>query len=167
MENTVVSLSPFCAALAGLALLLGVGCGDSVVQPIAFSHKKHADKEVVCADCHKFNKTQTFSGLPTVADCMDCHDEALTKSPEEEKIRQAAKAGEPLVWKRLFKVPDHVYYSHRRHVTIAGIACERCHGAMGKTDRPPSTAPVKITMSFCLDCHKAQNANTDCVACHR
>jgi hypothetical protein len=156
------------AAVAGAALLALVpGCGDPVQQPLAFSHKIHAEQEIECTDCHKYPRTQTFSGLPTVEDCMECHEDPLTKSAEEEKIRTAAKEGRELRWRRLFRVPDHVYYSHRRHVVLADLPCKTCHGTTGASERPPPVAPVQITMDFCIDCHSRSNVPVDCVNCHR
>lgn len=166
MKRDIQTWTTAAMALAAALLATSAGCSDPVTQPIQFNHEKHtADLE--CVDCHKFNRTQTFSGLPTVKDCMECHDKPQTDSPEEEKIRVAAKEGRELEWKRLFQVPKHVYYSHRRHVILGQLPCQRCHGNMGKMKAPPTTAPVAITMSFCIDCHKERNVPVDCVTCHR
>ena len=157
--------------VAGGWLLSCVGCSDPVTQPFPFSHKVHADHEIDCTACHTHPLTQRFSGLPTVQDCLDCHDEPQGESAAEERFIAMAKTlveeCKPLVWNRLVKVPDHVYYSHRRHVVLGEIPCKRCHGTMGESDKPPKRAPVAITMDFCIDCHQEKHVDTDCVACHR
>jgi hypothetical protein len=60
-----------------------------------------------------------------------------------------------------------VYFSHRRHVGIGKLECGACHGDIAVSQHPPSRALVRITMEFCLDCHRAKGQSLDCVACHR
>jgi hypothetical protein len=159
------------AALAAGWLLSCASCSDPVTQPFPFSHKVHADNEIECTACHQHPLTQTISGLPTVKDCLDCHDEPQGEGAAEEQFRTMAKAlvdeGKPLVWNRLFHVPDHVYYSHRRHVVLGNVPCKSCHGTMGESASPPSSPPVDITMDFCISCHEDKQVPTDCVTCHR
>ena len=159
------------SALLGGAWFVGVAVVTNseaaVVQPVAFNHKAHVDVGMECADCHAYYDTQTFSGLPTIQDCLSCHDEAITESKEEEAIRSAAAAGEPLTWRRLYTVPDHVYYSHRRHVAAEGVECATCHGAIAESTRPPPRALTDLSMDFCLNCHKQTGASEDCIACHK
>lgn len=138
-----------------------------VEQPLAFNHKAHVDMGMDCVDCHTYVKTQTFSGLPTLETCLGCHAEAITESPEEEKVRTAAAAGTELHWNRLYHVPNHVYYSHRRHVTAGGLECATCHGPIAQTERPPKAPLNAITMDFCIDCHQRNEVTVDCIACHK
>jgi len=125
------------------------------------------DNGLECDECHIYVKTQIFAGLPTIEKCLECHEEPVTDSPEEEKIRQAAAQGEPLKWSRLYDVPDHVYYSHRRHVVAGEIPCAECHGAIAETTSPPPRALNHITMSFCIACHERRAVTNDCIACHK
>src|SRR3972149_8175661 len=111
-----------------LTLLFTFGFGFKVEQPISFNHKKHQEQGLECDACHRYFKTQTFSGMPTVAVCMECHKEPLTKNPGEEKIRQFNKKGEEIPWKRIYEQPDHVFFSHRRPVILGKMNCETCHG---------------------------------------
>ena len=105
-----------------------------VEQPIRFNHKKHTQElGLECNTCHIYYETQNFSGLPTLDICLACHEEKVTDSPEEEKIRTMAKGKRELVWQRLYHVPEHVYYSHRRHVVVGGIECATCHGKIAET----------------------------------
>jgi hypothetical protein len=154
-------------AVVGTVLVLRLR-SPSVSQPLAFNHKLHVEGNgLECVECHIYVKTQSFSGLPGVEKCMECHSDPVTKSPEEEKIRQAAAKGEQLVWGRLYKIPDNVYYSHRRHVVAGKLECAECHGPIAATTRPPSRPLKKIKMDSCLDCHRKNGVPTDCTTCHR
>lgn len=138
-----------------------------IVQPIVFDHKKHVqDLELECSACHPYYQTETFSGLPGPEICALCHLEPQGESPEEMKLVDVLKSGAPLEWKPLFQQPAHVFYSHRRHVAVAGIACSVCHGDIAESARPPEQV-VRLTMDDCVRCHEEQGASTDCTACHR
>jgi hypothetical protein len=149
-----------------LFLLIGLSIGYKTEQPISFNHKKHAEQGLECDACHRFYKTQTFSGLPDLNTCLECHKEPITKSPEEEKIRQFQKKGEQIPWKRIYGEPDHVFFSHRRHVILGKLQCQNCHGDIGQRETPPQKPWVKMTMSWCMDCHKKSKVTNDCLACH-
>lgn len=140
---------------------------DAQVQPIAFNHNRHAqENQIGCTVCHASYETETFSGLPDRDTCAACHSEAIGRSAEEKKLVTLIAAGKPLIWKPLFRQPAHVFYSHRRHVIKAGIACETCHGAIAKTTAPPSVVK-KLHMSDCMDCHTRQRVAVGCTTCHR
>ncbi len=148
-------------------LLLFPAKGYAVEQPIQFNHYKHTQQlELECVLCHTGVRNQVRATLPSVEICIGCHEEAVTDSPEEEKIREYYSRGEEIPWKRLFRVPSHVFFSHRRHVTVAGLNCTKCHGDMAMQKKPPRTAPMKISMNYCLSCHRQLQASTDCVSCH-
>ncbi len=149
-----------------LFLFISLGQGSRGDQPISFNHKKHHEQGVECDTCHPFFKTQTFSGMPKIATCLECPKEPITQSPEEEKIRQFAKKGEEIPWKRLYGEPDHVFYSHRRHVVLGKLECKTCHGNIGESEKPPSKPWVNMTMGWCIDCHKKSKVTNDCLACH-
>ncbi len=120
-----------------------------------------------CTDCHRYVKRAEFAGRPTVDICAECHEELLTDSAQEAILVEYIQADEAIPWERLYEVPDHVYYSHRRHVAVAKIDCDVCHGKIGRSDRPPQRPLQRLTMDFCLVCHEQQGASTDCNACHR
>lgn len=96
-----------------------------------------------------------------------CHRVAQGSSEEALRVTQLIDQGAPLQFNKLFRLPSHVYYTHRRHAGIGELECSNCHGAIAETDRPPSRPLVQITMSFCLDCHREQEQSVDCNACHR
>jgi len=149
-----------------LLILGGLGFGSKTAQPISFSHKKHTAQGLSCDTCHIYFKTQTFSGMPRLETCLDCHKDPVTKSPEEEKIRDYQKKNQEISWARLYVQPDHVFFSHRRHVVLGKMDCQTCHGAIGESDRPPSKPWVKMTMKWCMDCHSKKQVTNDCLACH-
>ena len=163
-------MKPFLIGLAiGTAILLffiNFGSSFLLEQPISFNHKKHHEQGIECATCHSHFKEQTFSGMPKTVVCMECHKDSITKHPDEEKIRQFQKNGEEIPWKRLYQQPDHVFFSHRRHVVLAGMECKSCHGDIGQSEKPPIKPWVKMTMRWCMDCHTKTKANNDCLACH-
>jgi cytochrome c553 len=164
----------FIGAIVFLAATLGYAAGrlvfrpvERVSQPILFNHQKHVEEvEIECEVCHEYYSTGRHSGLPTLTTCLGCHEEAQTDSPEEQKIRDLAAAGEDDVFRKLFRMADHSFYSHRRHVGAGEIPCETCHGAITKTTAPPERPLVRIDMDFCVDCHERDGASSDCTACH-
>jgi len=138
-----------------------------MTQPIAFNHKLHTeDVGLECIECHQYFMEHRHSGLPDEEVCGTCHEEPMTDSPEEQKLVSMIEAGEGLHFRKLFRLADHVYYSHRRHVAIAELPCEGCHGGIATTVSPPERPLVKIDMNFCIDCHIELDVTTDCVACH-
>ena len=139
-----------------------------VRQPIAFNHKKHVEQVgMECIDCHPYYKTQANSGRPGIDTCLLCHDQAQTKSKEEEKIREYAKQGAEIPWQRIYFMSDHVRFSHQLHAQKAQIQCRVCHGDFAQLETPPSRPLVLQTMEFCVNCHKETNSSEDCLACHR
>lgn len=147
-------------------LLLAAGGNGS--QPIRFNHKKHAgEMSLPCTTCHQTVKERTFASLPQVETCMTCHVAALTKNPEEEKIRQFAARKETIPWQRIYRMPPHVFFSHRRHVELGKIECVTCHGKMAELTEPPTRPLVQQTMSWCIACHQEKRASVDCNACHK
>jgi Zn finger protein HypA/HybF involved in hydrogenase expression len=140
----------------------------SVTQPIQFNHQIHVKKAgLECAMCHQYFAEHAHSGLPDMAVCQTCHAEPITKSPEEKKLIALFASPAPPAFQKLFRLPDHAFYSHRRHVTVAKLACETCHGGIADTTAPPPRPLVTVRMSTCIDCHTKQNVQTDCTACHR
>jgi predicted CXXCH cytochrome family protein len=147
--------------------LFGFGARPPVLQPVAFNHKLHVEENGLgCVDCHVYVTAQTFAGLPDLERCLECHEEDQSGSAEEEKIRQAAAKGEELPWNRIYTVPNHVYYSHRRHVVAGKLDCRQCHGAIAETTSPSPRPLNELSMRFCMDCHEKNDVTNDCIACH-
>ena len=75
-------------------------------------------------------------------------------------------AGERVPWRKIYRVPDHVYFSHRRHASIAAIECEVCHGPVAEQVTPAGRPHWRPTMNNCMECHEETGASNDCVHCH-
>jgi len=159
------------ASLATFALLAaGLGCGDPAPppapdQPVAFSHKLHAgENEIGCTMCHAYAEHSTVAGIPSMGRCRGCHRFVAKDKPEIQSLLKAADDEKPIAWARVHRVPDHVYFTHERHVA-AGLRCQQCHGEVQTMDTVRQVAP--LTMGWCVDCHRERGADTGCLVCHK
>lgn len=153
-----------------ISILIGISLATAVIsgQPISFNHQKHvSDVGLACTDCHLYVNSQPFAGLPGLDVCLTCHEEPQTDSPEEEKLRTLQSNGGQLQWKALYRVPNHVYFSHRRHVTAGKLECSTCHGNVADLKKPPVKQTIPISMNRCIACHQRHDVNDDCLSCHR
>jgi hypothetical protein len=159
--------------LVAVVVLSGVGIalalhGRPIEQPIAFNHRLHVeDLGSDCTDCHLYAMNGVRATIPNIELCADCHAEAQSESAEEAKVVSYVESGEPIPWRKIYWVPDHVYFSHRRHVALGGIECETCHGPMAEAEEPMKRPFVKVTMNGCMDCHDQAGASNDCLLCHK
>lgn len=142
---------------------------DKAAQPIAFNHKVHIETASLnCKDCHLNVEKTAVATIPTLEVCQTCHnDEPLSKSPEEKILLQYVAEKKEIPWAQIYSVPEHVYFSHRRHVTIGGLECSSCHGNVASMTMPVSSQATPVTMKNCLSCHKQHKVTNDCLACHR
>ncbi len=173
------SLTPFvkwtvrAGAAAGILVVLVVYLAstsrDTVTQPIRYSHKAHMETAgMACADCHASVLTSPTASLPSLEVCSTCHsDQPISQSVEEIKVLEFVKKGEVIPWQRVYYVPDHVYFSHRRHVTKAGLECKACHGDVPEFTEPVASQFLPVTMENCMQCHRENNVSNDCLTCHR
>lgn len=177
----------FTVILISMGWLMGIGVPSDYQpsQPVeAFSHKVHAgDNGIDCKVCHNSVTKSKHAGLPTGNVCMNCH-KALEGASEEGKksvayVREmngydeneAAYTGDskPIVWNRVYVLPDHVYFNHSQHIEVGGLECVNCHGDMtkettarvvdvselepvGGNEDNKLTRPV-LTMGWCIECH--------------
>ena len=140
----------------------------AVTQPVAFNHRKHTEQlKIACQLCHQYDATGAHAGLPSAQTCVMCHQVRQGTSPEAARLTVLLARGDPLRFNKLFHLPPYVYFTHRRHVGIAKLPCEKCHGAIALTERPPERPLVGIRMRVCLGCHQDKGQSVDCVACHR
>lgn len=139
-----------------------VGAGPQ--QPISFSHRLHAgDKNIDCRFCHSYVDRSIHPGLPSVEKCLFCHNHIISKHPEILKEHNYFNTRTPVPWKKVFFVPEHVLFNHERHIK-KDVACIACHGDVKSTDRLKKR---EFEMGFCIECHRAKNANLDCwLSCH-
>jgi hypothetical protein len=139
-------------------------------QPLRFSHAAHVE-EAECGACHLYATEYYRAGVPTLVECVDCHQGTQSKSPEavkeEARFQKYVEANRENPWALLPPLPTNVFFSHRMHTTSSKIKCETCHGDIEKSTVLPAHPPLRFTMSWCLHCHQARKASTDCLACHR
>jgi hypothetical protein len=161
-------------ATASLALCLVVVAGFTLAmvrrppdQPIPFDHRLHLEEVGLgCVDCHLYVETAARATIPNVDLCADCHQEPMTDSPGEALLLAYVEEDKAIPWHQVYWVRPDVYFSHRRHVAIAGIECATCHGEVATRERP-LTRPLKpVTMKACMDCHRRTSTTNDCITCH-
>ncbi len=149
-------------------MAVGVFEGYEPEQPIAFNHTLHAGElEIDCQYCHSSAADSKHAGIPSANVCMNCH-VAIDEGRSEEGTQEIAKiyhavgwdkdermyTGQehPIAWVKVHNLPDHAFFSHAQHVSVAGLECQTCHGpvdeeyTVGKQFAP-------LTMGWCIDCH--------------
>ncbi len=168
----------------GFFMQVGVDQGYAPVQPIHYSHRIHAgDNEIDCNYCHSSARKSKHSGIPSLNVCMNCHkniagvsDDVLAEGINEygvdynkeiEKLYDAvgwdvetqAYTGEtkPVKWVRIHNLPDFAYFNHSQHVTVAGVACQTCHGPVEEMEIMEQFSP--LTMGWCINCHRETNVD--------
>ena len=147
---------------------LVVGADPPVPQPVAFNHLHHTQTlQLQCEFCHTRVREGAHAGLPDAATCSMCHSTVIGESAEAARVTELLGAGDPLQFNKLFTLPSHVFYTHRRHAELGGLECANCHGDIADSETPPRRALVRIRMQFCIDCHEENEVTTDCAACHR
>lgn len=134
-------------------------------QPIGFSHRAHFIVGLECADCHTTAKSEDRATLPPVSTCMECHATERKDSPDILKLANYAARKEAVPWRRVYQLPDYVWFSHRDHMTSgASPSCATCHGEVAGMD---VVRKVKDTsMAACIECHKQHKAPNLCNSCH-
>jgi hypothetical protein len=186
------------AAVVLLAVLMFLGVSSwsrqpavakPSVQPIAFPHSVHVQTyKIECQYCHADARRSEYAGLPSVERCMGCHKIVAADKPEIKKLAEYAAKREPIPWARVYKLPEFTHFPHKPHIR-AELACQTCHGpvetmtTVAANTGPTLTndllnlaglrpAPPPLTMGWCVDCHRQQNATRgmqaplDCVMCH-
>jgi hypothetical protein len=167
------------AAAAVLRASSAVAAPDAgPAQPIKFSHKIHAgDAAIGCTSCHVYAERGPVAGVPSMARCQGCH-KFVKEDPEKPQITaelqpllQILRDQKQIEWVRVHHLPDHVFFTHERHVR-AGVRCQECHGVVERMEVVQQVAP--LTMGWCLACHQRKQREaagrerlTECVTCHK
>ena len=133
-------------------------------QPIPFSHKLHVALGRQCADCHEMPEPGDLATYPKEAKCMVCHAGVKTESPSIMALAAYFKRQKPVPWVQVYKVPDFVWFSHKKHDKKDGITCDTCHGAVA--EREVIYKEKLTTMASCMECHDQMGASVACNACH-
>ena len=181
-----------------------LGFEQTYDQPIDFPHTIHASLEQLdhvaadgstteglgldCTFCHRTVTTQANAGVPPVNFCATCHQViGAADNAQVNILRDAADitgddGTEPVNWKRVHRLPDHVRFVHEPHIryltanpsevknSTDGVktgpsgVCSTCHGNVAAMEQVEQVEPLK--MGQCVDCHRDNGAPTDCAACH-
>ena len=153
-------------------------------QPVDFNHALHNELvEDSCESCHFFREDGTYSGVPKLAQCIDCHEEVNGEDPEEEKfVTQYVAKGREVPWLVYARQPDCVFFSHIAHVKMGQMDCVTCHGHIGESESLKVYEENRITgysrdiwgkniagikwnswdrmkMDDCSECHQRDNVN--------
>ena len=126
-------------------------------QPIKFSHRVHAGQNKIdCQFCHNSAEFGTSAGIPSISVCLNCHmvvrESSRSGRFEINKIFAALDTKKPVQWKRVYKLPDHVFFSHAQHVGAGKLVCQTCHGTVEQMDR--ITQVPDLSMGWCINCHR-------------
>jgi len=168
----------------GWLMQIGVDQGYEPVQPIHYSHRIHAgDNAIDGKYVHSSARVSKHAGIPSLNVCMNCHknisEVAETTATEEhskafydEQIAKLYDAvgwdkstqnytgkTKPVKWVRIHNLPDHVYFNHSQHVTVAGVECQTCHGPVQEYEFQKQFAP--LTMGWCINCHRETNVKVE------
>ena len=105
-------------------------------QPINFNHKMHnelVDEE--CESCHFFRADGSFSGIPRLDSCIECHEEVQGEDKEEINfVEQYVEKGREVPWLVYARQPDSVFFSHAAHIKMGKLECVTCHGNIGESE---------------------------------
>ena len=115
-------------------------------QPLDFNHALHVEEvDEGCESCHFFREDGSFSGIPKLAQCTECHEEPMGETEDEAIFVEQYVAKEREVpWLSYSRQPDCVFFSHAAHVIGAKMDCVTCHGHIGESEYP---APTNTTGS--------------------
>ena len=148
---------------------------------------------IQCEFCHRNVTKGAAATVPAVEQCLFCHKDVKgttdTATAEIQKVRQSFEDGIPIDWERVHRLPDHVRFVHEAHIrfftdpdtksTRIGIngeeinqamsvpqTCAICHGDVARMTEVKPKRFQSLKMGTCVDCHRKNNAPTDCTVCH-
>ena len=131
--------------------------GYAPVQPVEYSHALHVGKlGINCYYCHTQVENAAHANVPTTETCMNCHLRIKANSPKLQPVRDSWANDTPINWVKVHDLPDFVYFNHSVHVR-GGVGCVSCHGRIDTMERVSQRE--KLSMGWCLDCHRAPEKN--------
>ncbi len=161
---------------------------SSKKQPIDFNHALH--NELVhegCESCHYFRDDGSYAGVPTLAQCIDCHEEVNGESEDERIfVEEYVAKDREVPWLIYSRQPDCVFFSHAAHVKMGNMDRVTCHGHIGESESlrvyrenrisgysidiwGENIAGIKrnswdrMKMDDCSECHQRENVNQNSV----
>jgi hypothetical protein len=161
-------------------------------QPVAYNHALHEEEvDDSCESCHFFREDGTYSGVPTLAQCIDCHEEVNGEDPAEAKfVNEYVVKGREVAWLIYSRQPQNVFFSHVAHVKMGQMECVTCHGNIGESESLKVYEENRISgysrdiwgrniagfkrnswdrmkMDDCAECHQKENINQNSVQTHK
>ncbi len=142
-------------------------------QPINFSHAKHSDSS--CEDCHTLRPDGSFTGIPKIQNCIECHQDPQGDSKDEQiLIEKYIQEEKEIPWLVYTRQPDNVYFSHAPHMG-KDMKCTTCHRDVSAEEKSPAVKVNRLTgyhedtmmMVECEKCHARQGTTNACAACHK
>ena len=159
-------LGAFVLILLIAAVALAFRPEPVVEQPVAFPHRTHIENQMECLSCHTNADRSIAAGIPSVTECMICHENIKPDSPEIKKLAAFSTRNEEPPWVRVYRFEPEadVNFTHKRHIK-AGVDCSVCHGDVANAML--MRRDVHWTMGRCIDCHRERNVSVDCLTCHK
>ncbi len=116
-------------------------------QPFNFDHSLHVEETGDCETCHFLREDGTFSGIPGIESCMECHtDEPMGETDDEAVfVEEYVAQGKEVPWLIYARQPDCVYFSHAAHTVAGGMDCKACHGHIGESSSSRPYEENRIT----------------------
>ena len=162
-------------------------------QPFNFNHALHVEEAGDCEACHFYRDDGSFSGIPKMETCLECHAEEPLGITEDEAVfvREYVEKGKEIPWLVYSRQPDCVFFSHAAHTEAAGMDCVTCHGHIGESTSSRPYEENRLTgysrdiwgknifgikknswdrmkMDDCADCHKEETGHKGyCFQCHK
>lgn len=180
-KQVLIALAAVIAVFASLAFVQAQAGSDAAddadsspvqvaeqEQPFEFPHEPHvAVNQIDCQYCHFSAERSRSAGVPPLASCMGCHTYVAGEDQADDiaTMRQFWEDREAIPWSRVYKVADHVYFPHMRHIA-GGVECADCHGQVGEEINVIQAVEQPLTMGWCLNCHLEMDASRDCTVCH-
>jgi hypothetical protein len=117
-------------------------------QPVDFNHAMHLELvDEGCDSCHFFRADGSFSGAPTLAQCIGCHDEMQGDTANEMNFYENyVQKDREVPWLIYAKQPQCVYFSHVAHVKMGNMDCVTCHGFIGESTQLPIYEQNRISL---------------------
>jgi len=154
----VLGLCGFVYQLTNNKLSIGYNIGYKPDQPVPFSHKIHAGQYGIdCKYCHTNVAVSKHSSVPSLNICMNCHMSVATDKKWIQHITEKYEKNEPVAWKKVHLLPDHVKFNHSAHI-IAGKDCKTCHGPIEEMEKVYQYKD--LSMGWCVNCHRGNNDET-------
>jgi len=92
------------------------------------------DDEDGCQSCHFFREDGTYAGVPTLEQCVDCHEDVQGESEDEATfVEEYVAKNREVPWLVYSRQPDCVFFSHAAHVIKGKMDCVTCHGHIGES----------------------------------